>query len=103
LDLFGKELLLEQFLERVPDPQQDHGADERADDLAIPLGPEGTDRSDLSEQPATEPTAEKTDDDVPDQPPLSSTRRRPDSQPAMAPKSNVRRMLTMSMVFEVIS
>lgn len=30
-------LLLEQFLDQVPDQKKNHGADEGADDLAIPL------------------------------------------------------------------
>ncbi len=33
----GTEKLLEQFLDLIPDPQQDHGTDEGAEDLAIPL------------------------------------------------------------------
>lgn len=59
-------LLLEQFLDLVPDPQQDHGTDDGADDLAVPLGPEGTAGTDEAQQPAADDTAEQTDDDVPD-------------------------------------
>ena len=59
--------LLEQFLDQVPDPQQDHGADEGANDLAIPLGPEGSACAKLAQQPAADQTAEEADDDVPDE------------------------------------
>ena len=65
--LFRKSLLLEQFLDEVPDPQEDHRADEGAEDLAIPLSPEGTAGADFTEQPAADYTAEETDDDVPDE------------------------------------
>ena len=70
MDRVREGLLLEQFLEDIPDPQKDDGADDGADDLAIPLRPEGAGRADLAEQPAAKPAAEKTDDDVPDEPSL---------------------------------
>ena len=60
-------LFLEQFLDPVPDAQKDHRADDGADDLAVPLGPEGSAGADEAQQPAADETAEKADDDVPDE------------------------------------
>ena len=36
-DEIVRTVLLEKLLDLVPDPQKDHGADEGADDLAVPL------------------------------------------------------------------
>ena len=55
--------LLQKLLDLVPDPDQDEGAD----DLPIPLGPEGAGCAELAQQPAADNAAEKTDDDVPDE------------------------------------
>jgi len=62
-----KGVLLEKFLDKIPDPQQDDGTDEGADDLAIPLGPEGTACSEFAEQPSAYHASEKADDYVPDE------------------------------------
>ena len=73
----GQALLLEEFLDHVPDPDKDHGTDDGAHDLAVPLGPEGAVCADEAQQPAAYYTAQKA---------------------AMAPKSRVR-MMFMVLVF----
>ena len=59
-------LLLESFFNQIPDPQKNNGTDEGTDDLTIPLWPEWSAGTDEAEQPATDDTAEKTDDDIPE-------------------------------------
>ena len=60
-------ILLEELLDLVPHPEEDNGANYCADDLSIPLRPEGSARTEQAEQPAAHESAEKTDDDVPDE------------------------------------
>ena len=60
-------MLLEELFHLVPDPQKHDGADNRADNLSIPLGPERTVRAEKPQQPAADETAEQADDDVPNE------------------------------------
>ena len=59
--------LLQELFDRVPDPEKDYGADDGADDLAIPLCPEGSACAEQTEQPAADEASEKADDDVPEE------------------------------------
>ena len=52
---------------RVRVLQKDHGTDEGADDLAVPLWPEWTACADKAKQPTAHYAAQKADDDVPDE------------------------------------
>jgi hypothetical protein len=63
----GRILFLDHFLDEIPDPQKDHGADDGAEDLPVPLAPEGSSGADETQQLAADQAAEKADDDVPDE------------------------------------
>ena len=60
-------ILLEYLLDLAPHPEEDNGANYCTDDLSVPLGPKGSARTEKAEQPSTDKTAEKADDDVPDE------------------------------------